>query len=272
MEEGLFFIFFIFAFGLIIGSFLNVVIYRLHTGKSLNGDSHCMSCGHYLSWYELVPLFSYILLHTRCRVCNSKIPSRYFLVELLTGIFFVIVYFTTTGIISLLTTLLLVTLFIVITVYDLYHMIIPDEFTIGVTLVAVFYIGYIWLMSGEYMSILSALLGGFLSFLFFASLWKYSKGRWLGFGDAKLAFPLGLLVGFPAFFSMLIFSFWIGAFISIIFLVLQRIMKRGKVDLLLLGRQLTIKSEIPFAPYLILGFLSVYLLKIDVFELLSYVL
>jgi len=79
-----------FGFGIIIGSFLNVYLYRFHTGKSLSGSSHCLSCATPLKFYELVPLFSYLFLRGRCRTCSSLVPSRYFLVELLTGILFVI--------------------------------------------------------------------------------------------------------------------------------------------------------------------------------------
>ena len=75
-----------FVFGVIIGSFLNVYIYRFHTGKSLSGHSHCLSCGTPLKPYELIPLLSYVFLRGRCRTCGCKIPARYFLVELTAGL------------------------------------------------------------------------------------------------------------------------------------------------------------------------------------------
>jgi len=78
-----------FGFGVIIGSFLNVLIYRFHTGKSLSGHSHCLSCGTRLCWFELLPLVSYLGLRGRCRTCGCRIPNRYFLVEFATGMAFV---------------------------------------------------------------------------------------------------------------------------------------------------------------------------------------
>ena len=116
-----------FVFGVIIGSFLNVYIYRLHTGKSLMGSSHCLSCGTDLKPYELVPLFSYLALLGKCRTCRSYIPNRYFLVEILTGALFVGVVLTVADVVTMLHTLFFVSVLVVIAVYDIYHMIIPDE-------------------------------------------------------------------------------------------------------------------------------------------------
>jgi leader peptidase (prepilin peptidase)/N-methyltransferase len=81
-----------FAFGTIIGSFLNVVIYRTNTGKSLLGRSACMSCKKRLAWYELVPIFSFIFLNGRCGHCKTRISYQYVLVEFLTGLVFALIY------------------------------------------------------------------------------------------------------------------------------------------------------------------------------------
>src|SRR3989344_1035853 len=89
------FIFFVlaFIFGLIIGSFLNVVIYRINTRKSLHGRSACMSCQNQLLWYELIPVFSFLGLKGRCRNCKTKISIQYPLVELMTGLIFTFLFF-----------------------------------------------------------------------------------------------------------------------------------------------------------------------------------
>lgn len=261
---------FTFIFGVIIGSFLNVYIYRLHTGKSLSGRSHCLSCGTPLRAYELVPLFSYLFLRGKCRTCRSIIPSRYFLVEILTGLLFVFVVLTTSDLFMLLLFWFLMAVLVVIFVYDLYHMIIPDEMVL--TLMAIAFLNeFYWLLMGSSVTefafnILAALIGSLFLFL----LWYMSEGRWIGFGDVKLALPLGLLVGYAGVFSMLVLSFWIGAIIGILLLAWQFIQKRGKPHLRFLTRELTIKSAVPFAPFLISGFLMVFFLELDVVSLITY--
>lgn len=259
---------FVFTFGAVIGSFLNVVLYRFHTGKSLDGRSHCLSCGKTLSWYELFPIFSYLLQLGKCRGCASTISSRYLAVEFLTGVLFCISwYFFALMPLLLLIHVVLMVLLVLIVVYDIRHTIIPDEFTCGVGLVALAYLGVLFFETHDYMLVFSALAAGLGAAAFLGGLWYISKGRWIGFGDAKLALPLGALVGLTGVFSMIVLSFWIGAAISLTLLGIERLLKRGKTHLHFLGTPLTIKSEVPFAPFLILGFLIVHLLHADIFTI-----
>lgn len=261
---------FFFLFGVIIGSFLNVVLYRLHTGKSLNGRSHCMSCGKTLVWYELVPLFSYIAQKGRCRGCAASVPIRYFVVELFTGMLFLWMWsLFMSDYISLLLHLLLVTLSVLIIVYDMRHTIIPDELTVLMGVVVCMMLGYLWwmlLLSGVDM-VWHVVAGGIVTF-FFWGLWFVSKGRWIGLGDAKLALPLGVLVGIEGIFSMVVFSFWIGACISLILMAIGNILKKGKTHLRFFPTPITIKSEVPFAPFLIAGFALVHFLHADTFTVI----
>ena len=128
-----------------------------------------------------------------------------------------------------------------------------------------------WLLP-DIMRIAWQLLAGALSYGFFASLWYFSKGRWIGYGDAKLALPLGYLVGLLGAFSMIVLSFWIGTAISLGLIGASKLRhKRGQSALRFLATPLTIKSEVPFAPFLIIAFLLIYLFGIDVLELISYV-
>ena len=257
-------------FGLIIGSFLNVYIYRFHTGRSLSGSSHCLSCGTPLRPYELVPMVSYLALRGRCRTCASYIPSRYFLVELLTSVLFVGVFMSESSIWLLGIMLTLVSLLVVVAVYDLYHMVIPDEFVFAAVVLALgkwLYLLTIGMPVTEFFySLLAALAAG----LFFFLLWYVSKGTWIGFGDVKLVVPLALVLGYGATFSLVVLSFWIGAAVGLLLMLVQKIRRRGQPHLRLLDRGLTMKSAIPFAPFLILGFLAVYLLGVDVVSLLTY--
>lgn len=258
----------IFIFGSIIGSFLNVVIYRLHTGKSLDGRSHCLTCGKTLSWYELFPIVSYLSQGGACRGCKAYIPPRYLIVETLTGLLFVATWYVFYADIALLGLhLILISIFVLIVVYDIRHTIIPDELTLMVGGVAVLMLGYEYVLTKDLFHILSSIGAGFGAGFFFWSLWYVSKGRWIGFGDAKLALPLGIIVGLSGVFSMVVLSFWIGAGVSLTLLGLEKVLRRGKIRLHFLQTPLTIKSEVPFAPFLITGFLLVQLLHADIFTI-----
>lgn len=259
----------VFIFGAIVGSFLNVVIYRLHTGRSLNGRSHCMSCGKTLSWYELFPVFSYVYLRGSCSGCSSYIPPRYLIVEVLTGILFTLVWQVSAyDIVLLVLNLVLVSVCMVMIVYDMRHMIIPNELTVMIAGIALVFLGYGIFQNHDYALILTHSIASITGSFFFWGLWYISKGRWIGFGDVKLALPFGLIVGLEGVFSMIVFSFWIGAIVSLTLLGLERLLKRGKIHLHFLSSPLTIKSEVPFAPFFISGFLLVHLLHADIFSII----
>jgi len=267
--EYIVYVFFL-VLGLIVGSFLNVVIYRLHTGKSLNGRSHCMSCARTLSWHELLPVVSYMYLRGRCSGCSSYIPLRYCAVELLTGFLFLLTYFVFQNdwlIVGL--NLVLVSLLIVIAVYDMRHTIIPDEYTGMVSVVAIVSLVIVYMRTGDIFLIVTSLLAGGCAAFFFWGLWYVSKGKWIGLGDAKLALPLGVIVGIGGAFSMVVLSFWIGAFVSLGILSVNALLKQGKTNLRFSSLPLTIKSEIPFAPFLVLGFLFVHFFHADIFEIIE---
>lgn len=261
-----------FVFGLIIGSFLNVYIYRFHTGKSLAGSSHCLSCRTRLKFYELFPLFSYLGLRGRCRSCSALIPSRYFWVELCTGILFLLVVYIFSDVYLWPLLFVMMATLVVIAVYDLVHFIIPNAFVIFLSALALLYVGYEAVWSGDYIALLWNGGAALLAFLFFAGLWWFSGGRWIGFGDAKLAVPLAFTVGVNGVFSLIALSFWIGAAISIGILLWQKYGSRGQLGFRQAYRTLTIKSEVPFAPFLILGFLAVFMGGIDVLLWFSYAL
>lgn len=246
--------------GLIIGSFLNVVILRFGTGLSVaKGRSRCFSCDHTLSWYELLPLVSYVIQWGRCRHCASRISIQYPLVEILTSFLFVVsahkivvmnispLWFT----MYLLILFAFVSTYIVITVYDVRHKMIPDIFSYLASGIALLYI----LISSP-ASIVMNILSGVGAFLFFYVFWFFSKGRLMGLGDGKLAISLGILLGPSATIAAILIAFWSGAFVSV-FLIL-----RDKIAHRKLG--VTMKSEIPFAPFIIFGTLMVFFLHLDI--------
>src|SRR3989344_1005869 len=183
---------FIFIFGLIVGSFLNAVIHRLHSGQSIfERSSKCPNCGHTLAWYDLIPIVSFFMLNQRCRYCGKPISWQYPLVELATAIAFGLIYNQLSIIdYQLLFQFIFTCFLIVIFVYDLKHYLILDRVVIPAAVLALIY--QVW-QGNFFNSIWGALaLSGFFALLYF-----FSKGRWIGLGDVKLGIFLGILIPWP---------------------------------------------------------------------------
>jgi leader peptidase (prepilin peptidase)/N-methyltransferase len=253
-----------FVFGLIIGSFLNVVIYRFNTGKTLGGRSVCMSCQNKIFWYDLVPIFSFLILKGRCRNCRGKVSVQYPIVEFLSGLIFATFFLKYKYLFFVSTTLFTVSyayyvglflLLLVIAVYDLKHKIIPDSMSRAFYILA--FIGIIFFNNSGYFSLhipsLLEILSGVFIATPFALLWLVSRGAWIGFGDAKLALGLGFLLGFGKALSAVVISFWAGAIIGILLIIFSRSYK--------------MKSEVPFAPFMVLGSFIVFLFDIHLFPI-----
>ncbi len=261
--------FFVFLFGLVIGSFLNVVILRYNTGFGIGGRSRCFSCSKTLSWHELVPVLSYFLLRGKCRGCKAAISPQYFLVELFTGLLFVFFFwkiihqfgFLPLSFLLIAMVWILWSLLMVIFVYDLRHHIIPDALVYAFALLGLWNLFLECTLrecSSNYF--LHNILAGLILFSFFFLLWFVSRGTWIGFGDAKLALGIGFYLGLAGGLSALAFAFWIGAMIGILLIVYQKIKNAMHFSRLSSSsKTLTMKSALPFAPFLILGtFLSVF--------------
>jgi leader peptidase (prepilin peptidase)/N-methyltransferase len=158
---------------------------------------------------------------------------------------------------------------VVIAVYDFNHFIIPDTLTIALTVVSVGWLGVRFLL-GEAPSVLGfELLAAILGASFFFVLWAVSRGRWIGFGDVKLAIPLGLVVGSSMVFSFVVFSFWIGAVISLLLIGIAKL-QGGKLGLRFPLFNLTIKSVVPFAPFMIASCIVTVFFHINVLTLFSF--
>jgi leader peptidase (prepilin peptidase)/N-methyltransferase len=239
----------VFVFGVIIGSFLNVVIYRYNTGAGLGGRSRCFTCGKTLKWYELIPVASYVIQGGKCRVCSSKISLQYPIVELTTGLLFAGAFLVSNGYLSLAYLCVQMAILMVIAVYDLRHKIIPDLFSYGFAALAFIYMLYeLYLMGWQWDMIWPNLLAGPLYFMPFAALWLFSRGRWMGLGDAKLALGIGWFLGLSEAYISMLLAFWIGSIFGIVLVVKDMVKGRAQ------GMQkITMKSEIPFGPFLVLG-------------------
>lgn len=192
--------------------------------------------------------------------------------EMLTGLLFVFVYFHTTGTLLFLLGLALMACLIIITMYDMYHMVIPNEFVIVVGILAS---GYFYLDTsniGSSQWFMTYIVPGIGAGLFYFALWVLSKGRWIGLGDAKLAVPLGFFLGMSGVFSFVVLSFWVGAAVSILLLLIQKLLDGGKRDLPFLSVPLTMKSEVPFAPFMIIAFVLVYFVHVDILRMMAFAL
>jgi len=258
------------VFGAVLGSFLNVLIYRLHTGRSLGGRSQCLSCGVQLRAYHLVPVLSYLALRGRCGACGSRFTPRYALVEAATAVLSALAMLRAVDLVDGLLLMAIVAVLVVIVVYDLRHLIIPDELVIVLTGLALARLGYLTILSESTLwSFGLTLLGAVGASAFFALVWYGTSGRGLGFGDVKLAAPLALLVGSAGVFSTVVLSFWIGAVVSVGLLLAGKLARstQGKTALPFRLPTLTMKSAVPFAPFLVAGALVVLYTHVDILAL-----
>ena len=230
----------IFIFGLIIGSFLNVVIFRLETEKSIFfARSECPKCGVVLKCNDLIPVLSFLIQKGKCRYCSKKISWQYPVVEIITALLFLFVilsqqtknlYLLDPSLTFRMTFYLIIICFlIIIFVYDLRHYIIPDKIVFPAIIIGLAYRLIYISEIGSY------ILSAFIPAIFFLSLILISKGKWMGLGDVKLAFLMGLILGWPNILIAFLIAFFSGAIVGI-FLILFG--KKG------------FKSQIPFGPFL----------------------
>lgn len=195
----------VFLLGLIIGSFLNVCIYRLPSGQSVvMPPSHCMQCGARLGWQDLIPVVSYLFLRGRCRKCKTKYSARYAVVELLTGLLFVWCLMVMGLSVFLVKALVLTAFLIVITFIDYDHQLILDKVLVCFAAAGVI-INFILYDISILDMLFGALAGGGL-LLFIAVV---SRGG-MGGGDIKFASALGLWVGLKVTLLCLFISFILG--------------------------------------------------------------
>lgn len=225
----------LFTIGLFIGSFLNVVIDRVPHGETiLTGRSRCDSCRHTLGVVDLVPVLSFLFLGGRCRYCHAPLSWQYPGIELLTGLSFALVYLfwapPMTDAIVFLFPFFLVSVCIAITVTDYKYRIIPDGLTLVLFIITLFF--HIYSETPLVLNIAAA--AGF--FGFFYALVLITKGKGMGWGDVKFAGFMGLLLGFPKIIVAFYLSFLTGAVISLI---------------LVLAKKTSLKSAVPFGPFLV---------------------
>lgn len=207
----------VFIYGIIVGSFLNVCIYRIPLKESVvTTRSHCMRCGYKLRWYDLVPVFSYIFLRGRCRKCGDRISPQYPIIELLNGILWVLTFIYTGINITSLIYSLVISALIVLSVIDFRTFEIPVSINV--------YIGIMALINivTDYEHILTYIIGMIIVSGVLYLMYFLSNGRAIGGGDVKLMAACGLLLGWKLIIVAFIFGCLYASVIHILRMVISK--------------------------------------------------
>jgi prepilin signal peptidase PulO-like enzyme (type II secretory pathway) len=248
----------IFILGLVIGSFLNCLIWRLHTEETMMNRSHCPKCQKQIAWYDNIPVFSYIVLLGKCRHCRKNISIQYPVVELVVGLLFVLVFiveyfdnfqssifndiipeFLNLDLFFYITILkdwFVVSVMTIVFIYDLRWYLILDKIMIPAMIVVFglnIYLGYLDgdVFSNLWNMLISAIIGGG----FFLFQFVISRGKWIGGGDIRLGFLMGLILGWQGLLVALLLAYISGAIIG--------------VGLIVIGKK-KMSSQIPFGVFL----------------------
>jgi len=255
----------IFVLGLCLGSFVNMLVYRTAVKYGLinppsprlrkgENRSFCDFCGKQLHWYENIPVVSWVLQKGKSKCCHKNLSLLYPIVELVTGILFVIYWLVGAQLIAplqLVIGFLIIVLLVFLTVFDFKYMILPDFAVI--ILIVISFFGIVFDEPNIIPYLISAAIGsGFLLFLYLIT-----KKRGIGFGDVKLAIFMGLFLGWPKIILAMYIAFITGAIVGVIGIFLKKINK---------------KSQIAFGPFLILGTIIAWLwgkqiLSLSVFQI-----
>jgi len=244
---------FLFGLGAIVGSFLTVVIARVPAGESIvRPRSSCPGCGEFISWFDNIPLVSWLMLGGKCRRCHEPIPLRYPLVELVTAIAFGLV-----GLASLMGAypLIFVPTFLIISAagialvaIDLEHFRLPNQIVATTYVLAALAVG-IGLIADGFADHVAGVMGGMLLWgVVFGGAWLVTRGRGMGLGDVKLAPLLGASLGMLGFVESaigLLITFLVGASVGLWLLASRRVQRR---------------QAIPFGPFMIMGWFATVLL------------
>jgi prepilin signal peptidase PulO-like enzyme (type II secretory pathway) len=218
----------IFVFGLLIGSFLNCVIWRLHKEEKITGRSYCPKCRHQLAWYENIPVFSFVFLRGKCGHCQGRISWQYPVVELITAILFSISFYAnyesrimnyefnylftihnSLFIIQLFKYWFLISVMIIIFVVDLRWYLILDIITLPACLI----IFIVNILLGQ--SWINLLFSGIIGGSFFLIQFLISKGKWIGGGDIRMGLLMGLALGWPNIVLALMLAYFFGSIVGI---------------------------------------------------------
>lgn len=238
------------ALGLIMGSAINAVVWRLHAGKSWSrGRSQCVSCEAILAPRDLVPVLSWLWLKGKCRYCAEPICYQYPLVEVVTAVLFgwsaaVLPWSTPPQIWALLLWLGVLSLVVALSVYDMRWMLLPDKLMLPAIIMGLVYLLTVVVPTAGWTTAAGYALGALAAGGLFYAIAVFSRGRAMGGGDIKLAFFMGLILSPARLLVAMELSFLVASIIGVGLLLAGRL-KRG--------------GHLPFGPYLVLGTIISYL-------------
>lgn len=225
----------IFILGAIIGSFLNVCIYRIPREESIvYPPSSCTSCKNTIKWYDLVPIISYLFLKGKCRYCDEKVSIRYPIIEFTTGILFLITFIKYGISLEFIKYIVFISILVVIGIIDLDTTDVYFSTTLTGIISSIMFLGiYVYLS----MPVSGYIYGGIIGGGLLSAIILITKGG-MGWGDAEICLVCGLFLGWKLTIIMLFLSFIIGSVIG--------------VTLILLGKK-TRKDYIPFGPSIVMA-------------------
>ena len=256
--------------GVCLGSFVNAFVWRVHKQAEVDASkakdkktakkkysvvtarSMCPHCRHELGALDLVPIFSWVFLRGKCRYCKAPISAQYPIVEAIGGLLAALSYIawpyaleSPLGFAAFALWLVLLTVLLALAVYDIRWRLLPDRLVLPATILGVAFVVIVAFGTGDWQGLGNAALAGAVFAAFFYGLFQISGGRWIGGGDVKLAFLLGLLAGSPLRVVLLLF---IASVLGTLAALVQALLAK---------RAMTSKTQIAFGPWLILaGFIT----------------
>lgn len=245
--------------GLAVGSFLNVVILRFGFSESPQDRSHCMACGTQIRSYDLFPVFSYLLLKGKCRSCGSALSIQYPLVELTLACLFALAWYIVPPVLSLwsiaafVALLVFLSVLLALVVYDIRHTLVPMPFIYVLLASAALAPLFQSLQTSSYNPLLDSIAGGVTLAGFLYALHLITKGKGMGMGDVYIAGAVGLLLGLFRGLEALMFAVWSGTLLYLSVMLLSSILKLLRLSPRF--KRVTMKTELPFVPFLALGVL-----------------
>lgn len=251
----LFYLIFLFIIGSVMGSFYHVVGSRLseENGSILSPKrSYCPNCGHVLSWYELIPIVSYLIQGGKCRKCKQKISPMYLFIEIASGSLFALSYYSFGFSLEFIIALSIVSLLMIVIVSDLNYLIIPDEVTFVISLIIAITNFFLYGVEGGFLRLGSAVLMFFFMYLLMKLGNFIFHTESLGGGDVKLMFVIGLVVHPILGLVVLFLSSFIALPVSLILYLVNQ------------------EKVIPFGPFIVVALAFVYFMKIDLNSLYQF--
>jgi leader peptidase (prepilin peptidase)/N-methyltransferase len=244
---------FLFLLGLSVGSFMNVLILRFGFSERAMARSHCAQCGASIAWYDLVPVVSFFLLRGRCRSCGSRLSLQYPIVEMLTGLLFVLSYETfppelaLLSFVSLFSLLLFWSASLATATYDIRHTLVPLPFVAAIAIAAAVSRGAEALAFADYFPFIDATAGALALGGFFALVVFVTGGKGMGMGDAYAASAIGIMLGIAHGIEAVVLGVWSATVFYLALFLFSSFRLSGT------GARVTMKTELPFAPWLFFG-------------------